>query len=995
MLDKLIHRPIAVTAALLITVVIGAVSIKKLPVSLIPDIEIPYITVQFTAPDMSARELASGAVRIVCDQLIQTGGLENIEVESADGTATIKLSMSHKANMDYALIEVNERIDKCMSGLGDISRPSVTKSKASDIPAFYINLSLKTDSALSFDQLNDYVKNVIYRRLEQLDEIAMVDASGYDSKEILITPDGSKLHALGIRQSAFDAAILQSDINLNSLSIIDGYYRYTVKFASKISSVQDIKNIRLKVNNTVYKLEELAKVEMTSAKSLGATRINGARSIQLAVIKQSESKMSSLKSAVAKLIDEFKLTYPDITFTISQDQTHLLEYTIDNLIKNIIAGILIASLIIFLFMKDLRSSALICLTMPLSLIFSMGIFYLIGLSLNIISLSGLLLGIGMMADNTIILIDNITSRLSQNEDVPQAVVNGTKEVTGPMLSSVLTTCAVFIPLIFLSGIAGKLFYDQAIAITIVLLTSYIITITVIPVYYNWWFSRKPIRTEPDKNPDSKEGLTLWFMHRPALAWSILAFSIIGIILCFKYMDKEKLPRLTCTDTMLRINWNEQIGLDENSSRIKDLEELLEHSNVQMTSQIGVQNFMLNHNSRLSPNECEIYISADSQHKLDQIKEVLSDYLKMNYPQCISEFRPAANILEAALSDSQAPLVAKISLSHNEDMSQIQELVNHLNEADPAVGISEIQNKQDIQLTAKADLMALYGISYPELAACLKNALGENTLFTISQGNTSIPVVTGTGMTSLEDILNSTFIRKDGISIPISCLVERKNIRDFKTIYSDATGNYYPIELDIPGSKVMQTIELIGKEAGHMNVRYGGAYFTNARMISELILILLIAIILLYLILACQFESLLQPILILSEIGIDILFSLVALWICRVSINLMSMIGLVVVCGIVINDSILKVDCINKLRSSGIPTKEAVLTAGRKRKKAIIMTSLTTIFAILPFMQKGNMGADLQFPLMLVIVAGLSIGTLVSLYILPALYCSIYGRKDRA
>jgi len=992
MLYKLIHRPIAVTSILLVTIVLGIVSIKRLPVSLIPDIDIPYITIQFNSAGLSARELSSNVIQIVNEQLMQTEGLENIEAQSNDGVATIKLTFSHKTNMDYALIEVNERIDRCMTRLGQTSRPIVRKSNASDIPAFYLNLTLTPNSQIEFSQLSDYAQSVISKRLEQLNEVSMVDVSGYDTRQIQIIPDASKLKALEIDQAAFNKAILQSNIELNSLSIKDGYYRYNVKFASKISNIQDIKNIRLKVNNSIYKVEDLAQVEMMSQRRLGITECNGKRSITMAVIKQSDSKMSSLKVSVKKLIVELESAYPGIEFTTTQDQTQLLEYSIDNLIKNIIAGIIIASLIIFLFIKDIRSSALVCLTMPLSLIFSMGVFYLVGLSLNIVSLSGLLLGIGMMADNTIILIDNITSKVSQGAKLKQAVLDGTKDVIGPMLSSVLTTCAVFIPLIFLSGIAGKLFYDQAMAITIVLLTSYIITITIIPVYYYWWFKRKPVIARKESNRDEK--LTLWFMNHSHFAWSIITLSILGIFICFNNMEKEKLPALTNTSTLLYINWNEQIGLKENMERVKMLEEYIKPQASKFTSSIGTQDFILKHAHRLSPNECELYIECRSSKELAKIQKHISDYLLGLFPLCVKEFRPANNILEATLSNDQAKLVAKVSIYDNNKIDNIRDNIDTIKTALPFAEISEIPSKQDMLLTAKADLLALFGISYAELASCLKNAFGENVLFSFTQADQTIPIVIGSNACSFDEILNNTIIHKGGIDIPISYLLDISGREDFKTIYSDASREYYPINLDIPSKLVPQAIKTIDKAVGPSNVRYSGSFFTDSKMVKDLILILIVAIILLYLILACQFESFLQPLLILCEVGVDILFSLIVLWISGISINLMSMIGLVVVCGIVINDSILKVDSINKLRRNGFTTKDAVLLASKKRKKAIIMTSLTTIFAILPFMERGNMGADLQYPLMLVIVAGLTVGTFVSLYILPALYYSIYGKNKR-
>lgn len=292
-------------------------------------------------------------------------------------------------------------------------------------------------------------------------------------------------------------------------------------------------------------------------------------------------------------------------------------------------------------------------------------------------------------------------------------------------------------------------------------------------------------------------------------------------------------------------------------------------------------------------------------------------------------------------------------------------------------------------------MALYGVSYGDLLTTLRNALNENTLFTITAGDESLPVVVGNDLRNIGDLLDRTFIRTPDAEIPVGILMRQTVTTDLKEVVAGAEGDYYPLDLtprpkDIPA--VMATIRRCVAENDRFEVSFSGSYFSNRNMVEQLVGVLIVALLLLFFILAAQFESLVQPWIILSEIVIDLFGALLVLWLCGESLNLMSMIGLIVVCGIVINDSILKIDTINKLRRQGATLKHAVLEAGQRRLKAIVMTSLTTILAVLPFLARGDMGSDLQFPMSLVIISGMTVGTFVSVFFIPLAYYEIYKRR---
>ena len=1012
MLKHILDRPVTVTMIMTVVIVLGIVSIRMLPVSLIPDMDVPYITVQVSAPDLSAREIDESVSRPLRQQLIQIKSVTDMRSESRDGSGTIVLEFSQGSSMDYLSIEVNEKIDRVMGQLGDIERPKVFKTDAGDIPSFYINLTLREKSSAKGDSdafagMSRFAEEVISKRIEQLDEVAMVDISGCAEPEILIVPDQEALYRYGISVSDFEDIVSSADIRLGSLSIRDGEYRYSVKFRSFAADKKDIEEIYLKVGARILQVKDIAEVKEQSVRRTGLVRSDGKPALTMAVIKQSDARMSDLKRNIGKLMTRFENDYPEIEFETTRDQTELLEYSINNLVGNIVAGVILACIVIFLFMKDFRSPALVAFTIPSALVFSMLVFYAIGLTINIISLSGLILGVGMMVDNTIVLTDNITARWQRGEDLRTAVLKGTAEVTGPMLSSVLTTCAVFVPLIFVSGIAGAMFYDQAMAISVVLLTSYVVTVTVIPVYYYWWY-RKQDRFVPnrflerfsfDKGMEIYENCFSWFLRHRWAGWSLFIVSVIGIFMCFKYMPMDRLPEITYSDTILKIDWNSQVSVEENERRTAEIEKSVSEYAVQTTSFVGEQQFVLGHSGDQSVSELSIYIKCGNAENLESAKNTLSAMISERWPSCLYSFGSSGNIFDMVFADKKADLEVRLRpvKSRNIDPARLSMTVSSIAEACPEATIHDIPMKTDLLYVADPQKMALYDISYAELVRALKNALNSNTLFKIVQGGRTLPVVMGLDHTDIRTAIEDTEITKEGISIPVSSLMVQTFEKDLKSVISGEDGNFYPLEIDLDNGSpepVMDKIRTAVMEDGDFDVSFAGSWFSNRKMVGELVVVLVIALVLLYLILASQFESLVQPIVIMSEIIIDIFGSLAVLWLCGVSINLMSMIGLVVICGIVINDSILKIDTINRLRKAGCGLLHAIKEAGKRRFKAILMTSLTTILSVCPFLSRGSMGDDLQYPMSLVIIAGMVIGTIVSLLFVPMVYYEIYRREER-
>ncbi len=1014
MLRSLLDRPIAVTMVATVLVILGIVSSRLLPVSLVPDVDAPYITVQVPARGTPARQLDETVLAPLRQQLVQLSQLVDLRSEAREGSGVIRLTFEQGADIDYLFIEVNERIDRAIGALPrDLERPRVVKASATDIPAFYINLTLREERPADaadelhpvsddFAALSRFASQVITKRIEQLPEVAMVDLSGCVEPELLVIPDEAKLRQAGLSNAQIEQALRAADFSPGSLTIRDGEYQYSVRFRQAVTGREEVERLFLRVNGRLFRLGDLARVAEHPRKRQGMVASDGRDAVTLAVIKQSDARMSRLKGELNNLLGQFRADYPDLEFTVTRDQTELLDYSISNLVNNILAGALLACVIILFFMRDLKSPALVILTIPVTLIVTMLVFHLAGLTINIISLSGLVLGIGMMVDNSIIVVDNITARWQHGEALPDAVLRGTKEVMAPMLSSILTTCAVFVPLIFISGMAGALFYDQAMAVTITLFVSYAVTLTLLPVYYRWWYGRQPsfrpvawlARLSPEGMTDRYEAILGWLFRRRSVMWGIYALSAAGLVLLFISIGKERLPRMTYDDMLVRIDWNDRISAEENSRRTGELVAGLDDLVAQTTVMAGIQQFILSHTEEQGVAEATVYLRCRRADDVESVQRIIRERLAARAPEARCSFGASGNVFDMIFAEREALLTARLraTTGRTPDPGALQELTDRIRRELPGVEVPPVALQEDILYVARPDLLALYGVSYDDLVRTLRNALNENTLYTITSGDESLPVVVGSGTRGLDELLEGTFIRTSEAEIPVDALMQRTLARDLKRVVAGAEGDYYPLDLaprtrEVPA--VMAAVRRCVAGDDRFEVSFSGSYFTNRALVRQLVGVLVVALLLLFFILAAQFESLVQPWIILSEIVIDLFGALVVLRLAGETLNLMSMIGLVVVSGIVINDSILKIDTINRLRRGGMSLRRAVLEAGRRRLKAIVMTSLTTILAVAPFLVRGDMGSDLQFPMSLTIVSGMIVGTLVSVFFIPLAYYEIY------
>ncbi|HBB90260.1 MAG TPA: cation transporter [Bacteroidales bacterium] len=1011
MVNFLIHRPIAVIMVFLAILFLGIITFFQVPVSLMPDIDIPEITVQTTYSGIPAREMENTVVSRLRNQLLQVAHLENIESETRDGYGMVRMKFTHGTDINYAYIECNEKIDDAMEGLPrGLDRPRVVKASATDIPVFNLMITHKTEWANpeKLVELSEFIKAVIVKRIEQLPEVAMVDLTGSMEPELVIKPDNDKMKSLGLTDQDILRTLESNSASIGNLMVREGYYQYHIQFTNYLKNLEDVANLYLGSGDRMLQIKEIAELEIRPQERRGIFLNREKTGLCLALIKQSDARMEDLKSELDKLIVEYQKNYPELNFEIEKDQTKILTYSIGNLKQSLWSGALLAMIVMFLFLKDFRSPVLIAFSIPISLIVCFLLFYLFGISMNIISLSGLVLAVGMMIDNSIIVIDNINQYLDRGESIHKACVHGTNEVIRPLISSGLTTCAVFIPLVFLSGISGALFYDQAIAVAIGLTSSFLVSITLIPTLFRLFFVRNPKAANNsflsrinkiDYEKAYEQSFSHVFKYR-AIYLTVFVLLLLVTYPLYRIIGVSQFPEMDQTEVVTVLDWNEPVHVEENARRVESLMQSLPDSILQFSGMVGEQQFILSREAERTASEAEVYFRLNNPDSVDRVIKHIQDYLSRYYPLAKVSFHPPENIFEAIFSSDMPELLTQLTSLTSQEQPPLEDVWRFTDSLARTGGLEFVPVPVHDQIVIEVDpeRLLLYKVTFSEITDKLEKAFNQKRIGILKTYQRFIPILLATDQKSVIEIVNQTFVRNaDGKEYALSSLVTLGHEQQYKTIRASRIGEFVPLEARSGKGSVPQIMQEIRdglRNSTVLQADFTGTWFSQKTLMRELMLVLLISVLLLYFILAAQFESFLQPLIVLVELPIDIAAAFLMLWIFGETLNLMSAIGIIVMAGIIINDSILKIDTINRTRAAGHTVLEAVHIAGMRRLKPIIMTSLTTVLGLAPFLFFKGLGSDLQKPLALAIMGGMTIGTLVSIYIVPIVYWAAYRKEDR-
>jgi multidrug efflux pump subunit AcrB len=991
----------------LAAVIFSFLALGALPISLLPDIDVPQIIIRVNAPNRSPAEIEQSFLRPIREEMLSLSGIASVESQAGSQTGQVSLRFEYGKNMNLAYIESNEKIDRLSSAFPkDLSRPQVVRVNTSDIPVMRLQIVPKQAGA-DWVLLSELAEKVIKKRLEQLAGVSLVDINGLQKRLIAIEPDEFALQSLKIPSSRILESIQSQNLELGALSVKDGQYRYYVKLGSKLKQPQDLQKLYVRTSDGLsIPLPKIAQIRDTTERPQGFHLFNTQKALVLTIQKQSQAKTTELVPLLYEALAQFQKDYPQLDFHLTQDQSLLLRLSIQNLSNSLLLGGIFAFAILFLFMGDYRIPIIMGLSLPISLLNSFLVFYVFGISLNIISLSGLALGLGMLIDNAIIVLDNISRKRSEGLDLLQSCVEGTAERIAPLLSSVLTTLSVFIPLVFLNGLSGALFYDQAVAIGATLGMSLVVSFLFLPVLYRLFYSKK------SSIPKSDSALYVVILN--GYAWlerlvfkyqwvSLLLFmSVLPLAyLLSNQIGVSSLPYLDKKESQLTIFWNEPISVFENENRVKQLLQVHQNLFQKSESDIGLSQF-LRQEGQNSLQKASIYFDCASVKQKEKLNTNISRYLSEQYPQASINIGDALNAFDQLFQSQRAALEMRWK---NRNPNQpvpadkmtafAEETSKNLGQYQPKKGAGlQLETVLNIQL--KSTAMQRYQITPSEVLNTLEKIFGASLITELKNYGEIIPIRLQSADTDFEQKLANTQINNaQGQSYPLSIFVEVEYAQDYQALTADKTGIYHSLSLSkVPQDWAKQSQELKAKAlAENLSLDFEGEYYENQENLFQLGVVLLIAILLLYFILAAQFESFWQPLLVVLTLPLGLAGSVFFLWLGNATLNIMSAIGAVVMLGIIVNDTILKIDNINRLRKT-LPLLEALHQAGHISFKPVLMTSLTTILALTPVLWSGGLGADLQRPLVLAIMGGLSIGTITAIYFVPLLYYFLVRKKKK-
>jgi multidrug efflux pump subunit AcrB len=1003
----LLARPVATLVIAFTLMALGIVTTGLLPVSLLPDIPVPQLSVQANYPAANARQIEQIVALPLRNQLLQLHHLDDLEAVSQDGQVTVKVRLDYGTDVDLAYLEANEKIDLLMNQLPrDMERPRVIKAGADDLPVFQLNVWAADGDSANFIELSTFCDNVIKKRLEQHPDIALVDRSGAAEGEWVIRPDLARMRTVGLSTEDLKSALQDRATDAGSLTVRDGPYEYSIQLSGGLQSSEDITNTYLRVGTEtprLMRLGDFATVSLREKEQAGRHTYNGHRALALAIIKRSDAQVLDLQQDLYQQVEQFGRDYPTLRFELSQDQTTLLALSISNLKGSLLTGALLTLVMVFLFMSSRRVLLIVSLLIPISLSITMLAFSLLGLSINIVSLAGLVLGIGEIIDSAIIIIENIEQQRERGLSVPDACVTGTNEVIWPLFTSILTNSAVFLPLLFLSGIAGALFYDQALSVTLALGISLFASYTLVPVLYHRLYRHqttyRPTSTFLMRSADRLYHTVFdaAFRYRRSLIFGCFLLLILAVWIGY-LIPKSGMPTLSRTELQWSIDWNEPISPAENERRIKSLLTSVNQTIPSANAYVGGQQFLLNPRLNQAPSEAVVVCKVNTSDDYQVLLTTLQHLTARQYPTATSSFTPAQNVFEQLFQTDEAGLIVRIYAEKSQQSpgrEQVTQATDLLQKAGFEVAPPPVRNR--IQLSLSEENLALYQVPRQAVYDRLSTAFGQNGVSAMQGQQQQWPIVLGQqAATDLDSVLTSTFVEtRGGNSISLRSLVTYRYTEDFASRYLGKEGAYVALEPRREGNNSGNQPYLLAKQAlakgAGFTFDFSGSFFRNQTYLLELGWVILIAVAMLFFILAAQFESLLQPFIVLLTIVFGTTGALGLLYLTGGSLNIMSGVGIVVLIGLLDNDSILKIDTINRARNT-LSLIDSIREGGQRRLQSQLMTYFTTVLGLLPILWARGLGAELQEPLALTVLGGMTLGVLISWTFIPLMYWGLYRKK---
>ncbi|PID27835.1 MAG: hypothetical protein CSB55_07240 [Candidatus Cloacimonadota bacterium] len=1060
-----INRPVTVLMFYLLILITGVVSFLRLPIDFLPDIGYPQLTVICVYENSSPEEIEKLITKPIEEVVSTLKGVRKVSSVSGDDVSVITLKYNWGTNMAYASLSLREQLDNLRYILPEeAERPNIAKLDPSDDPVMFISVSDKKTADIK--EIQKLAENLIKRRLQQLEGVASAEIIGDTEEQIEIRLDEGKIKSLGLNLREIENKIALSSFNSPGGKIKDGHYKINLKISGEFKTAKDIENtpvLYLK-NGGIILVKDIAEVRETLKKEKSITRLNAKRSLGLLIRKEADANTVKVCKTVRETLKELQKEYPEINFDAASDQSKFINESIYAVLEAIVIGGLLAFLILFLFLKDLRSPLNIAVVIPVAVITSFVMMFFKNISLNIISLSGLALGVGMLVDNSIVVSENIFRHKEKGKPAKQAALDGTKEVGLAITASTFTTLAVFLPVIYVKGAAASLFKEQAFTVTFSLLSSLIVSLTALPLLAS--FEKKTKKSNFSVKKKNEHGkiikkllislkfillpfkmiylifkyllLGIWIVAskifscpgKAALKFSrffrkrfsafrkaylrfldyslenktlvLVIFFLIFIVSVFllTLLDKEFFPETDQGQFTVLIRTEPGTPLEKTNENVSLAEKyLLEDDRVKsFFSSVGKStedrlSFYLQNTS--SENIAEIKVNLKENIKTDK---VIDDYRKLlkNYAFSV-RFAKGDNLLSSILEFEDSGLAVSVYGENLDSMKEKAEKLKRLIEKNNIfydVNTDCETETPMIELTVNRDAAALYNIETSDIVDFIKTNVSGKKISEYRKFNkkTDITLISE-NQTDIQGLADKQ-INVGNKRAALRNLVNIKKITAFDEIKRIDQKRKFTVTVKYRGNidkavgeleKIIKNIEL---DNSNERIEIGGVNKEINKSLKSLIYALVFAVVLVYMILASQFESLKLPFIVMFVAPMGVIGVALSLLVTGSSVSIMSGLGMIVLSGIIVNDAILLADCANRLQREGTEKISAIKLAASARLRPILMTTFTTVFGLLPLAVGIGSGAELQSPMAIAVIGGMLSATFLTLILIPVLYATV-------
>ena len=1007
------HKVTTIMAYVLI-VVFGIMGFTSLPLALLPDIELPMAVVYTTYSNAGPQEVENMVTKTIESACASVSGMDEIQSLSSEGSSMVMVTFADGTDMDEAMVDLRDRIDRVKGFLPeDADAPMTMTIDVDAMPVVTVGLK-----GADLAELQAIAEDDIQPALERIDGVASVDIAGGYENEIAIDTDADRLAGYGLSVSYIAQMLAAENVALPAGEVQSGDQSFSVRADGEFSSVSDIANtlIPLPTGGTV-RLSEVADVYVAPKEQTAIAKIGGEPCITISVNKQSDTNTLQVAERAKDALNEVTALQPTLDWSLLMDQSDMINMTVDSVIQNIVFGVLLAAIVLFVFLRDLGATAVISVSMPICIISVFLIMQVFDITMNMMSLGGIAMGVGMIVDNSIVVLENIFHYRSDGCDRFVSCVEGTKEVALSISASTLTTVAVFLPIGLSGGLSGMMFREFCITICSLLLASLLIALTLVPVLCYALLDRggKHRMRMPDTGHDIadrplmrkyKELLAHFITHRKK-AIIISGAMIVAFLGSIAIAGVELMPQMD--ESMVAIGVEMPVGSDlEDVSAMADRAVDIALEQVPEIESIYYSTGGASMSTTSTANSASITVNLVDKSDRDRSSQQVADDLRP-YMQDLAGAEisvEASGTMDMSSMTGDAISVTLRGDDYDKLSQTAEQLAGQLAALPGAIEVSSSASEQvpEVEITLNRANASRFGLTAATIGQAVRGELSGQTATQLKVNGEEITVTVrgdSRAETSIDALKSVMIPTQTGGSVPLSLVanvetvlapqsINRLNQSRTVTITGGAADTVSTAEMSQAVQGVLDTFEL----PDGITYETGGEMEEMINTFTQLAYALVVALGLVYFVLASQFESFVMPVIIMTILPIGLLGSLFTLPLTGNKISMVAFIGVIMLAGTVVNSSIVLIDYMNIRRKRGEDKDTAILNACPRRVRPVLMTTLTTVLGLLPMVFSNGEGAEMMRPMAIVMITGMVVSTIVTLLFTPVYYSLIDSLTQR-